>query len=89
MGTTGNSSAVHLHWEVKDPTLMTNGYKGRFDPAPFVKDWDYIDVGSLSDIEKAWNNLPAEAKGFGKYDDTRLITAREARMVADIRYWRG
>lgn len=86
MGTTGFSSGVHLHWEIKDPTQMNNGYKGRFDPMPYVSDWG---VENKTDIQKAWETLPIEARGFAKYDDPRPVTAWEARMLADIRYWRG
>jgi len=42
----------------------------------------------MSDIEKAWMALPTEARWFSDYSDKRPITGREARMVADIRYWR-
>lgn len=73
MGTTGYSSAVHLHFEIKDPREMGNGYKGRFDPAPFVVDW--VPVDTRTDIQKAWDTLPIEARGFAKYDDGRMITA--------------
>lgn len=88
MGTTGFSSGVHLHFEIKDPREMNNGYKGRFDPLPFIQEWRAIE-SEKTDIQKAWETLPIEARGFAKYDDPRPITAWEARMLADIRYWRG
>lgn len=81
MGTTGFSSGVHLHWEIKDPTLMNNGYKGRFDPLPFVCDWDSsmtiqesTTTSSDHPIDILWNQL--NPKQYWKdYADKSILTA--------------
>ena len=49
IGTTGNSSGVHLHLALRkiNPengkvVNYSNGYKGRFDFEPFLRQWDLI-----------------------------------------------
>ena len=39
MGTTGFSTWIHLHFEIKDPRKIQNGYKWRIDPLPYITDW--------------------------------------------------
>lgn len=48
IGTTGFSTGVHLHLSLRKIDPLTgavvqydNGFKGRFDFAPFLIDWDY------------------------------------------------
>lgn len=55
MGNTWFSSGVHLHFEIKDPAKIGNGYKGRFDPMPFICDWDSTGVSPYWDIYLAEN----------------------------------
>ncbi len=36
-GNTGNSTGPHLHFEIKDPNKLNNGFHGRIDPIPFLE----------------------------------------------------
>lgn len=80
MGTSGFSSGVHLHWEIKDPTQMNNWYKGRFNPLPFVCEWI-----EKSDIEKVWERVvPVNKRNYIDYKDTSPATNWTVRMLCDL-----
>lgn len=91
MGTTGFSSGVHLHFEIKDPTLMNNGYKGRFDPSPYILDWpsvlpaienpfdtDYLALLPKIEAETGIKTL------FQKFDGTPLENQTKAMMAIGL-----
>lgn len=91
MGTTGFSSGVHLHFEIKDPTIMNNGYKGRFDPASYIVDWPSV----LPSIENPFETdylallpkIEAEAgikTFFQRFDGTPLENQTKAMMAIGL-----
>lgn len=89
MGNTGTGTGAHLHFGLRPVKFdLKNGFKWYVDPTSMIVDWEEVSEDQ-TDIEKAWSTLPKEARGFEDYSDKRTITAREARMVADIRYWKG
>lgn len=89
MGNTGTGTGAHLHFWLRPIKFdVSNGFKGYTDPTSMIVDWEEVSEYQ-TDIEKAWSQLPKEARGFADYSNRWAITAREARMVADIRYWKG
>ena len=86
MGTTWFSNGVHLHFEIKDETLINNGYKWRFDPIGYITNWDSTIVqpeATWHPVDTLWEQIKPCC--FWKdYSDTAILTGWQMRKMQDI-----
>lgn len=83
VGTTGNSTANHLHWEIRKPG---NVYGAQYDPQKYI-DGYYKGRGGGGEVRQPRNNSPLTLAEMKWYARRAGFNEREASIMAAIGFY--